>query len=129
MPRYDASRHDPPAPIASVSLRDATTGKSITDVPLLLDTGADVTLLPRAAVERLGVAHVSGTDYELVGFDGSRSTAPAVDLDMIFLARAYRGRYLLVDDDEGVLGRDVLASAALLFDGPAQEWSEQQTRR
>lgn len=124
MPRYDTSRYDPPAPLASVTLRNATTGKSVTDVLLLLDTGADVTLLPRAAVERLGVGPVSGVEYELAGFDGSRSTARAADLDMIFLAKAYRGRYLLVDDPQGVLGRDVLASVALLFDGPAQEWSE-----
>lgn len=129
MPGYDASHYDPPAPVAGVTLRNITTGKSITDVLLLLDTGADVTLLPRAAVERLDVAPVSGMDYELVGFDGSRSTARAVDLDMIFLARGYRGRYLLIDADQGVLGRDVLASVALLFDGPAQEWSEQPTRR
>lgn len=129
MPRYDALRHDPPAPVASVTLRDTATGKSVSDVLLLLDTGADVTLLPRTAVERLGVTLVSGMDYELLGFDGSRSTARAVDLDMIFLSRAYRGRYLLVDDAEGVLGRDVLASVALLFDGPAQEWSDQPTPR
>ena len=29
-----------------------------------------------------------------------------------------------VDDPQGVLGRDVLASVALVFDGPAQEWAE-----
>ena len=129
MPRYDASRHDPPAPVANVTLRDAPTGKSVTDVQLLVDTGADVTLLPRAAVERLGVVLASDAGYELVGFDGSRSTVPAVDLDMVFLTKTYRGRYLLIDGAEGVLGRDVLASVALLFDGPAQEWSEQQIRR
>jgi len=60
----------------------------------------------------------------VVGFDGSRSTAGAVDLDMIFLGKAFRGRYLLTNDDHGVLGRDVLASVALLFDGPRREWSQ-----
>jgi len=129
MPRYDASRHDPPAPLANVTLRDIATGKLIADVQLLVDSGADVTLLPRAAVERLGVRIATDAGYELVGFDGSRSTARAVDLDMIFLTKAYRGRYLLIDGAEGVLGRDVLASVALLLDGPAQEWSEQSTRR
>jgi hypothetical protein len=84
----------------------------------LLDTGADVTLLPASAV-----APVSGVAYEVVGFDGTRSTSGAVDLDMIFLGKAFRGRYLLTNDEHGVLGRDVLASMALLFDGPRQEWS------
>jgi len=52
------------------------------------------------------------------------SAAEAVELDMIFLRKAYRGLYLIVDSDHGILGRDVLASVALLFDGPNQAWSE-----
>jgi predicted aspartyl protease len=39
-------------------------------VTLLIDTGADVTLLPRAAVEQLGLTSDSTAQYELVGFDG-----------------------------------------------------------
>ena len=126
MASYDASHYDPPAPIAQVTLRDMKSGALLPNVLLLLDTGADVTLLPRAAVERLGVKPVSGKDYELLGFDGTRSTAQAVDVDMIFLAKAYRGRYLLIDDERGVLGRDILASVVLLLHGPLQEWSQQE---
>jgi hypothetical protein len=94
------------------------------DIPLLIDTGADVTLLPRSAVIRLGVTPQSGTQYELMGFDGSRSVADAVELDVLFLNKAFRGRYLLTEEDHGILGRDVLASVRLSFDGPGQEWSE-----
>ena len=99
-------------------------GVSSVKVFLLLDTGADVTLLPRLAAEQLGLKPIAGGGYELVGFDGSRSIAQAVELDMIFLQKVYRGRYLLIDGDQGVLGRDVLSSLALLFDGPRQEWSQ-----
>jgi hypothetical protein len=127
MAAYDASHYDPPAPVATVTLRDTTSGSLLPDVPLLLDTGADVTLLPRAAVERLGIAPASGVTYEVVGFNGTRSSAQAVDLDMIFLGKAYRGRYLLTDGDHGVLGRDVLASVVVTFDGPRQDWREQKT--
>ena len=126
MPSYDGTHYDPPAPIAQVTLRDMNSGALLPNVVLLVDTGADVTLLPRAAVESLGVKLVSGKDYELLGFDGSKSTAQAVELDMIFLKKAYRGRYLLIDEDRGILGRDVLASVALLFHGPRQEWSQQE---
>lgn len=129
MPAYDASRYDPPAPLASVTIRASGGGPLVGDVLLLLDTGADVTLLPRQAVQRLGVPPAAGAAYELVGFDGSRTTAEAVDLDMIFLQKAYRGRYLLTDDEHGVLGRDVLAAVALLFDGPRQQWSEHEPAR
>jgi hypothetical protein len=53
MPKYDADNFDPPAPVAYVSLRNPVTGISITDVPMLMDTGADVTLLPRGYVDQL----------------------------------------------------------------------------
>ena len=44
---------------------------------------------------------------------------------MIFLRKAFRGRYLLTDHDHGILGRDVLAAVAILLDGPDQKWVEQ----
>ena len=123
MQRYDALHYDPPAPIAQVTLR-AANGATAGDVILLLDTGADATLLPRAAIARLGMTPDPSLAYELVGFDGSRSTTHAVDLDMIFLGKAFRGRYLLIDEERGILGRDILASVILLLNGPAQEWSQ-----
>jgi hypothetical protein len=52
MPAYDAEHFDPPAPVASVTLRHLVTGVSLSDVPMLMDSGADVTLLPRDAVEK-----------------------------------------------------------------------------
>ncbi len=55
MPEYDAVAFDPPAPIAMAEVRALLNTSAIADVPLLIDTGADVTLLPRAVVERLGV--------------------------------------------------------------------------
>jgi hypothetical protein len=123
MPSYDAVRYNPPAPIARVTLR-ASNGATVPDVLLLLDTGADITLLPRGAVTHLGINSDPSLQYELVGFDGNRTTTQAVDLDMIFLQKAFRGRYLLIDEDRGILGRDVLAGVALLLNGPGQEWSE-----
>jgi hypothetical protein len=80
MPNYDASHFDPPAPVARVILRDPHSGV------------ADVTLLPRTAVERLGVPLLADERYELMGFNGNKSFAPVVMLDMFFLRRAFRGR-------------------------------------
>jgi hypothetical protein len=92
MPQYDASPYDPPAPVAIVRLRRSSGEGWVRDVPLLIDTGADVTLLPRSAVARLGITPQSGMQYELIGFDGARSTADAVELDMLFQSKAFRGR-------------------------------------
>jgi predicted aspartyl protease len=118
MPSYDASDFDPPAPVARVVLRNSHSGATLSDVPLLLDTGADVTLLPRTAVERLGVPLLPDQRYELMSFDGSKSFAPVVMLDLLFLRRAFRGRYLLIEAERGILDRDILNQVTLLLDGP-----------
>ena len=124
MPIYDATNCDPPAPVAQVILRNPHGGATVSDVRLLLDTGADITLLPRRTVEQLGVPLLAGQRYELMGFDGSKSFAPVVILDLLFLQRAFRGRYLLIEDDRGIMGRDILNHVILLLDGPQQRWSE-----
>ena len=124
MPSFDAASYSPPAAVATVSLRRSGKDDSLRDVALLIDTGADMTLLPRWALARLGIAPQPDVTYEVVDFQGGRSAAQAVDLDMIFLNKAFRGRYLVTEEQHGILGRDVLNSLRLLFDGPAQEWSE-----
>jgi hypothetical protein len=125
MPGYDASRFDPPAPTALITLCTSQKAASVSAVPMLLDTGADVTLLPRSAVEQLGIPLLPGQGYQLLSFDGSKSFARAVILDVIFLKRLYRGRYLLTDEACGILGRDILNHVTLLLNGPRQEWWEQ----
>ena len=125
MPAYDDGRFDPPAPLARVSLRNPERGTTLPDVLMLIDSGADVTLIPLASVNQLGVTVSSGEGYELMGFDGSRSVAQAVQLDLLFLRRAFKGRFLLIDQEWGILGRDILNHVAMLLDGPRMSWSEQ----
>ncbi len=124
MPAYDASHFDPPAPVARVTLRHPQSGATVSDTLMLLDTGADVTLLPHTAVERLGVPLLADQRYELMGFDGNKSFASVVVLDMIFLQCAFRGRYVLSEAERGILGRDILNHVTLLLAGPQQQWSE-----
>jgi hypothetical protein len=59
----------------------------------------------------------------LAGFDGQRSLAAAVDLDLVFAETVIRGRYLVTDDSVGILGRDVLNFFVLVLNGPAGEWA------
>ena len=123
MPQYDTTAYDPPAPVAIVSLRNMEDGTAVIhDVPLLIDTGADVTLLPRAALARLGVTPIPGLTYDLYGFDGTRTAAEAVALDLQLLGQTFRGRYLITDEPHGLLGRDVLNALRLTFDGPRLVW-------
>ena len=77
MPSYDASHFNPPAPVARVTVHHPQHRTTVSDVLLLVDTGADITLLPRTVVEQLGVSLLPDQQYELMGFDGSTSFAPA----------------------------------------------------
>ncbi len=125
MPAYVVDQFDPPAPLAKVSLRHPTSGFVVADVPMLLDTGADVTLLPQAFVEQLGISINSANSYQLMGFDGTKSNAPSVELDVIFLSRAFKGRFLVVNQACGLIGRDVLNHVSLIFDGVHLFWKEE----
>lgn len=123
MPSYDSDDFQPPAPLARVTLRALDKSSVVKEVPMLLDTGADVSLVPRTFVERLALPRSAGETFELVGFDGSTSEASAVDLEMIFCARSFRGQYLLTEEQWGILGRNVLNLLPILFDGPGLAWT------
>jgi hypothetical protein len=124
MPAYDAERFDPPAPLAQVTLRNPDNRVIQPDVPMLLDSGADVTLVPQTAVDSLGVAVVPDRQYELASFDGSASWASVVRLELVFCGRTFRGQFLLIDEAWGVLGRNVLNAVPILLDGPNLVWDE-----
>lgn len=126
MPAYETTLFEPPAPVAQVTIRSPKTGDSVADVKMLIDTGADVSLLPRPPIVSLLDAKEEREQYELEGFDGTRSLADAVRLELQFLRRVFRGQFLLIDQDHGVLGRNVLNAIPLVLDGPRLEWNEHQ---
>jgi Aspartyl protease len=125
MPAYDERFFTPPAPLARVTLRQPENGAIVSDVPMLLDSGADVTLIPQASVARLGLTIRVNESYELMGFDGSISQAQAVQLELIFLRRRFKGRFLVGRQEWGIIGRDILNHVSLLLDGPHLTWNEQ----
>lgn len=124
MTAYNSSTFDPPAPIAFVALKHLVNEATWTNVPMQLDTGADVSLIPQAAVNQLGLTILSDTSYEVSGFDGNISQAFAIELRLTFCRRTFRGKFLLINQPIGIIGRDILNLVPLLFDGPRLEWSE-----
>ena len=126
MAAYDAALFRPPAPVARVTLRDPPSGQSADNVPMLIDSGADVTLLPRSSLESLGVDPATGEEYELTAFDGTVSVSRAVNMHLLFLRRTFRGRFLTTDDSCGILGRDVLNHLSIVLNGPKLDWSERE---
>ena len=124
MSSYDAVEFDPPAPLTHVSFETLDGSRRVERVPMLIDTGADVSLLPLEMVKPVANEEAWDERYELEGFDGTRSIAPAVVLTVRWLGRTFRGRYLLTDAPTGILGRNILNHLRLLLDGPGQRWEE-----
>jgi hypothetical protein len=122
MPTYDSINFNPPAPVALVSLRNPESGATKADVPMLLDTGADVTLLPGSIMTGLGVSLLPDKSYELLGFEGQESKAHAVRAEMLFLGLTFRGQFLIVEQEWGIIGRNVLNALSLTLDGPNLRW-------
>ncbi|MCI0550393.1 MAG: aspartyl protease family protein [Anaerolineae bacterium] len=125
MPEYDAENFEPPAPVAYVTLRNPATGVLLSDVPMLIDTGADATLLPSDAVEQLGISAKEGSDFEVQAFDGEIKRLKLAKLELYVLGKKFAGEYLLVDRPVGILGRNILNNIRILLDGPRGRWNEQ----
>ena len=123
MPEYDRVGFAPPAPVATVRVLHPDSGASVDGVRMLVDTGADATLLPRVVVESLGIPRLD-EKYKLLSFDDEESEAEAVRAHIVFSGRNFRGTFLVIDANIGVLGRNVLNNVRILLDGPAQMWSD-----
>lgn len=89
---------------------------------MLIDTGADVTLIPGACAERLGLYGKVEEGFVLKAFEGSSAPANSVLAEMVLLGKSFRGRFLTIDQECGIIGRNVLNHLAISFDGPRLQW-------
>jgi hypothetical protein len=124
MPAYESSGFRPPAPVAFVIVRSPIGNTEVSNVPMLLDSGADVSFVPRQPIAALIDSSQALPEYEIEAFDGTKSRASMVNLEIEFLGKSFRGQFLLLDGTHGFLGRNILNKLSLLFDGPRLNWSE-----
>lgn len=120
MPEYEAGAWDPPAPIVRATVRDSST--AIADVPMLIDTGSDVSVVPQAVVEAIGAAvHPSRVPVQF--YTGAEEAWEEADLSVEFARFRFEGLFLVVESSYGILGRNILNSLMVTLDGPGLTWS------
>ena len=122
---YDTTS-EPPAPTAKVTFAQAGAGPDTARVEaqMLIDTGADISLIPSAVVDAI-YATRTGRTMEVTSFDGHRSARPVVAASMHLGKYKMNVEFLIHDEGEatGIIGRNILNLLYVIFDGPAAVWS------
>lgn len=112
--------YDPPAPIITIGIRGPDPASREVRATALIDTGADVSMLPLQALRAVGAKHVE-TRF-IRGITGARQAVET------YLAVIQVGSHVvvvteavaLVQGRDAILGRDVLNQLTITLDGPAQ---------
>src|SRR5262249_13846235 len=94
------------------------------EAQMLIDTGADVSLIPHSVVNAISATH-SGRTMEVMSFDGHQSARPVIAASMQFGKYKMSVEFVLHDEGEttGVIGRNILSLLYVVLDGPTAVWS------
>ncbi len=110
---YDASL-DPPAPVIPVLIAGPL-GEDAVMLPMLVDTGADCTLVPARVIHQLGLPQIDVIGLTGVGGAKRRATVHAAAVEVGGLRVLAR---VVAFVDEAILGRDILNQTVVTLDGP-----------
>ncbi|MET0388860.1 MAG: retroviral-like aspartic protease family protein [Polyangiales bacterium] len=111
---FDAS-YQPPAPVLPIGIGGIDSGSPTTMVRMLVDTGADCTLIPVHVARALRLPLVDRV--ELCGV-GAVATVVSVHAARVLIAGMRVVARLMAFEDEALLGRDILNRLSLEIDGP-----------
>jgi predicted aspartyl protease len=122
MPAYHLEYSQTATPIAYVTIHNPTKPALATQAMMLLDTGADLTLLPQIAVFNTGIEPIPDFYEELMAFDERKLFVPVVSAVMQLNGRSFKGEFPLIEQSIGIIGRNVLNLLPILFDGHRLTW-------
>ena len=121
MPGDEGGVFEPPAPVVRVVVRGPN-GLVYNDAPFLIDTGADVSLVPQEVVNAVkATTTASSAPIQLLA--GYQLPCVQADLSIEFLRYRFRGLFLVAESDFGVLGRNILNMLVVNLDGPGLFWA------
>lgn len=119
--RYDNQHYNPPAPVLLITVRLPSDSIRQVTTDSLVDTGADVTCLPRAIINALGAERAS--TYNVFGVNGVFIGIA----DSYFLEFEIASTKKFVEvigiGDEPILGRNLINEFTLELNGPTQKLS------
>ncbi|HTL36006.1 MAG TPA: aspartyl protease family protein [Kofleriaceae bacterium] len=116
---YDAG-FEPAAPVIPVRVARPHGGEDGIALPMLVDTGADCTLIPIEVVRRLRLPVVDVVTVTALGGAKVVADVHAAAIDAGGGATVMR---IVALANEAILGRDALANLVVVLDGPARRLS------
>jgi len=118
--KYDPS-YDPPAPVIRVRIANlASPSQSVGDVAALIDTGADISLVPVRLARKMALVP-KGIVYTQGYRDGQAEPRPEYFVRITHDRRSVELPVVGDECAEVLLGRDFLRHYVTKLDGPAQE--------
>jgi hypothetical protein len=113
-----AEQLTPPAPFVKVSLRCQGTGRQMPNLPALLDTAADRTVLAGQTVEGLGLVEDGRLLFQGFSGDVVELAIFLVELQIHDLPSLSIRAVIGEREPYILLGRDILNAHRILLDGP-----------
>ncbi len=127
--RYSYSPGNPPAPAVILNLANPLSGVEVRDVPAMLDTGADITVIPTRFIQALQVPQLDLIPVQ--GYD--EQPVPVATFSVRLQVRDFPPIDVEVvgaDVKNAILGRDVFNRYFVILNGPRlslELWDTQPT--
>lgn len=109
---------EPPAPVVPVRVGSPAGDAAAVLLPALVDSGADLTVVPAAVIRQLGL---SETDYVTVRVAGAAMGSASVHAARVELDGVTEVVEVLAVGEEALLGRNLLRAVVVSLDGPREE--------
>jgi len=120
---YKYSRNfNPPAPIVELSIA-APLSNASTSSTALVDSGADITVIPERAISQLKLRRVDSMLASGFGKGVIEATVYSAILSVEGILKPKIYRILRWDEDYALLGRDLLNQLIAMLNGPSEELS------
>lgn len=117
--RYDNEHYNPPAPVLPITVYVPDDSTKQVKTEALVDTGADMTCLPRALINALNAQPASSYNVRCI------NEVSIGLVDSYFLEFEIAGEKKMVEviavDDERILGRNLINEFMLQLHGPGQK--------